>query len=94
MHGLAVVPHHQIEWPPLMAVDEFPLGGDLGQFLEQYYRQWPRPSDNGARMCRQEQSVSSGRGMSADQRLSDRLEILSFLIGKLAEAKSAARVHQ
>src|SRR5581483_11793691 len=44
MHGLAVVPHHQVVLTPDMRVDERPLRGMFGQIADEIARLGHRPA--------------------------------------------------
>ena len=45
VHGLAVVPHHEVADPPLVRVDELPLGGVLDEVTQEGARLRHRPAE-------------------------------------------------
>src|SRR3989442_2607001 len=65
VHGLAVVPHHQVADPPLGGVDEIPLGRMLDQVAQEQARLPPRPAQERARGPGQVGGLAPGTGGDA-----------------------------
>jgi hypothetical protein len=57
VHGLAVVPHHQIADRPFMRVDELALGGVLDQVAQEGARLGDPPADDGPGMRSQDSDL-------------------------------------
>ena len=91
MHGLAVVPHHQVADPPLVGVDELPLGRVLDQVAQEAARLGHRPADDRAGVRGQIERLAPGTGMDAHQALAHRLEARALLVGEVGEAELLAR---
>ena len=94
MHGLAIVPDHQIPLPPLVRIDELPLRRVFDQIAQEGARLRHRPTHDGAAMRRQEQRFPSGHRMHAHQSLTHRPEHRLLVRGQLGEAQRTAREHQ
>ena len=87
VHHAAVVPHHQIADPPLVRVDELPLGRVLVQVAQEGARFRHRPAVDLAGMRRQEQRAPAAAGMAAHQPLRHRLVARPFLLGPFGKAQ-------
>ena len=69
MHRAAVVPDYQIADPPLVAVDEFRLGGVGVEIEEQQTPLGNRPADDVRGVRRQIERLAMRTGMTAHQPL-------------------------
>ncbi len=90
MHGLAVVPLHQVELAPFVRVDELALGRMFGQVADQAHRLRPEPADDLADMGREIEGLAAGHGMGAHQALAHRGEVPALLRRQVVEAERAA----
>ena len=94
VHGLAVVPHHEVMQRPFVDVDELRLRGVLGEVAQQQPRFRHAHAEDRAGMRRQIQRLAAVHRMGAHQPLQHRLEHLLFFLGVIEEAERAARIHQ
>ena len=94
VHGLAVVPHHEVMQRPFVDVDEFGLRGVLVEVAQQQPRLRHAHALDGAGMRRQIQRLAAMHRMGAHQPLQHRLEHFLFFVGVIEEAERSARIHQ
>src|SRR5215475_10111092 len=93
MHGLTVVPHHEVPNAPLVSIDELALRGVLDEIAQEAARFGHRPADDGAGMRGEIERLATGDRVGAHQALPHGLEALALLVGEIEEADLLAREH-
>src|SRR6266849_10404997 len=91
VHGLTVVPHHQITHPPLVGIDELALGGVLDQVAQEKARLRHRPADDTPRVRGQVERLAPRPGVNAHEALAHRLEARALLVGEVGKAELLPR---
>ena len=94
MHGLAVIPHHQIAEAPFMGMNKPALRRVLGQLANEVPGLGHLPADDSADMGREIDRLPPREGVLADQGVAHRGKGLFLLGGKFLEAKLTARMDQ
>src|SRR6516225_10106571 len=79
VHRRAIVPHHEVEWPPGMRVDELALRRVLGQVAQEHACFGDCPADDRPRMGGEKQRLPAGCRVGSHERLAHWSEVLDLL---------------